>query len=141
MKWNKQKKEEQEKQISKHFKAREFSCKCNYYSCSEQNLSDDLLVVLEKIREEFGKGIKITSGCRCLQHNAQEGGKTQSKHLFTKDIAGSAADIAPFDLKDIDTLYGICYKHVEALGKAKSFIHIDMRPALANGQKTLWTYK
>lgn len=140
MKWNKLNKKEQDEAISLHFKAREFSCKCMYQICTTQNLSKDLVDKLELVRERFGKAIKITSGCRCEAHNDAEGGKTKSKHLFTDTVECIAADIAPYDLKDLDSLYTICYDVFQALGKAKTFIHVDLRPAKADGSKTLWVY-
>ena len=52
-----------------------------------QLLDDELVVLLQCIREHFGKPVYITSGYRTAAHNAAVGGSKSSQHLL-----GRAAD-------------------------------------------------
>lgn len=72
----------------KYFKPAEFQCKCG---CGANNINHDLVKILEKVREHFGKPVIINSGVRCKTHNARVGGVSNSQHL---DTYGTAADIA-----------------------------------------------
>lgn len=69
----------------KHFKKNEFTCKCG---CGMNNISIELVKVLEEIRNHFGQPCTVTSGCRCATHNKRVGGVQGSRH-----VVGKAADI------------------------------------------------
>ena len=69
----------------KHFKKNEFTCKCG---CGMNNISIELVKVLEEIRNHFGQPCIVTSGCRCATHNKRVGGVQGSRH-----VVGKAADI------------------------------------------------
>lgn len=71
----------------KYFKQSEFACKCG---CGANNIDHNLVKILEKIREHYGKPVRINSGVRCKTHNARVGGASNSQHL---DTYGKAADI------------------------------------------------
>lgn len=55
----------------------------------EQNI-EELLGVLDGLREHYGKPIKITSGYRCAELNKLVGGSPTSAHVI-----GYAADLQP----------------------------------------------
>lgn len=69
----------------KHFKKNEFTCKCG---CGMNNISIELVKVLEEIRNHFGQPCTVTSGCRCATHNKRVGGVQGSRH-----VSGKASDI------------------------------------------------
>ena len=72
------------KRLSPAFKVREFRCRDG----SDVVMIDQTLVVLlQAIREHFGKAVTITSGYRTAAHNAAVGGSKSSQHLL-----GRAAD-------------------------------------------------
>lgn len=72
------------KQLSPGFKVREFRCRDG----SDAIIIDQTLVVLlQAIREHFGRAVVITSGYRTAAHNAAVGGSKSSQHLL-----GRAAD-------------------------------------------------
>ena len=71
------------RQLSPSFKVREFACK----GSDVVLLDDELVVLLQCIREHFGKPVHITSGYRTAAHNAAVGGSKSSQHLL-----GRAAD-------------------------------------------------
>ena len=72
------------KQLSPAFRVREFRCRDG----TDTVLIDEgLVVLLQCIREHFGKPVHITSGYRTAEHNAAVGGSKSSQHLL-----GRAAD-------------------------------------------------
>lgn len=71
------------RQLSPSFKVREFACK----GSDVVLLDEELVVLLQCIREHFGKPVHITSGYRTAAHNAAVGGSKSSQHLL-----GRAAD-------------------------------------------------
>ena len=72
------------KQLSPAFRVREFRCRDG----TDTILIDEgLVVVLQCIREHFGKPVTITSGYRTASHNTRVGGSKSSQHLL-----GRAAD-------------------------------------------------
>ena len=73
----------------RNFDLTEFRCQCGGTHCTGYPvvLDKDLLINLQKVRDEFGATV-ITSGMRCIQHNKAVGGASGSRH--TK---GKAADI------------------------------------------------
>lgn len=65
------------------FQVKEFACRAS----DTILIDDELVVVLQCIREHFGKPVTITSGYRTASHNAKVGGSRSSQH-----IQGRAAD-------------------------------------------------
>ena len=70
----------------KHFKRSEFACKCGGKYCNgfpvEPNKT--LLAAADKVREHFGVPVRVSSGVRCNQHNANVGGVANSRHKSGK---------------------------------------------------------
>lgn len=112
--------------LSRNFSRHEFECKCG---CGEAEVSPRLIEQLQKLRDYIGEPIRITSGRRCVAHNAAVGGAKNSQHLL-----GAAADLVvsqwPADwlLKLIRVLVragvlqlGYAYKITD------SAIHFDVR--------------
>ena len=65
------------RQLSPSFRVREFACK----GSDVVLIDDELVVLLQCIREHFGKPVHITSGYRTTEHNAAVGGSKSSQHL------------------------------------------------------------
>jgi N-acetylmuramoyl-L-alanine amidase len=73
------------KKLSQNFTVREFACKDG----SDKVLIDDNLVnLLQRIRNHYGKPVNINSAYRTTSHNKRVGGASNSQHLY-----GTAADI------------------------------------------------
>ena len=73
------------KQLSPAFRVREFRCRDGTDAVL---IDDELVVILQCIREHFGKPVHITSGYRTAAHNTAVGGSKSSQHLL-----GRAADL------------------------------------------------
>ena len=55
--------------LSKNFTRKDFKCPCG---CSRQMVDSELVEKLQAIRDKLGKAIKVTSGYRCITHNASK---------------------------------------------------------------------
>ena len=74
-----------DKQLSTHFKVREFACRDG---ADAVLVAPRLVMVLESIRTHFNAPVTISSGYRTPQYNDQVGGVAHSQHCY-----GMAADI------------------------------------------------
>ena len=72
--------------LTKNFSLYEFECPCG---CTAQMIDRELVEKMQILRDKLGKKVKVTSGYRCVKHNASKdvGGSKQSRHLY-----GIAAD-------------------------------------------------
>ena len=61
--------------VTKNFSGSEFACQCG---CGADQVTDELAIKLQLLRDLLGKPIKITSGVRCLGHNIHIGGSKNS---------------------------------------------------------------
>ena len=123
------------KSLSPAFKVREFRCRDG----SDAIMIDQTLVVLlQCIREHFGKPITITSGYRTAAHNKSVGGARSSQHLL-----GRAADIQVADTtveavaayaESLMPDWGGVGRYPVKAGRAKGWVHVDTRP-----NKSRWT--
>ena len=64
-----------------YFSKKETSCQCGCGMDMQQDMKD----VLNKVREGVGSPLYLSSGARCVQHNAAIGGARSSAH--TKGLA------------------------------------------------------
>ena len=107
--------------ISDNFKVSEFACKDG---SDEIKIDTDLVVILQKIRDHFGKSVNINSGYRTPAHDKAVGGSGSGYH--TK---GQAADIV---VTGVDSLTVGLYA-AELLGTkggieiGDNYCHIDTR--------------
>ena len=74
------------KQLSAHFKVREFACGDGSDAVL---VAPRLVMVLETIRAHFGSAVTINSGYRTPQYNEKVDGAEHSQHCY-----GTAADIS-----------------------------------------------
>ena len=76
--------------LTKNFTRDEFECQCK--KCDAQMIDLELVDKLQSIRDVLGVKLKVTSGYRCITHNAKVHGSSHSKHLY-----GFAADWPTLD--------------------------------------------
>ena len=108
----------------KYFKDDEFKCKCG---CGF-DITDELKRKLNIMRESAGVPFVITSGARCVKHNAAVGGKADSAHT-----RGLAVDIKYQSSHAAYAMEKVFYANgIKRIGRnhAKKFIHIDIDEAL-----------
>ena len=119
--------------ITKNFTRNEFQCSCG---CSAQMVDEMLVQKLQTIRTVYDVPLKITSGYRCVKHNAAVGGAKSSKHLYgiaadVKDPTGKLNPVALAILAS-NAFGGV---GVYWYGTA-AFVHVDVRKTKAQTEKS-----
>lgn len=120
-----------EKAVSKNFRVKEFRCKDG----SDPIFVDsDLVDLLQKIRDHFGKPVNINSAFRTASHNAKQ--KKASK--YSQHLYGKAADIWISGVS-VDTLAAYAETLLPNRGGigryyTDKFVHVDVREV-----KSRWT--
>lgn len=116
-------------QLSEHFNAKEFQCKCG--KPHSFFVSEELIANLEILRSTLNcRNIHVSSGYRCHDHDIAVGGSGSGKH--TK---GLAADVICYDQegKAISSKWVSCkaqdigFKGIANITKAYTSTHLDMR--------------
>ena len=107
--------------LSDNFKVKEFACKDG---SDVIFISPELVEILQKIRNHFGKAVHINSGYRTPAYNKKVGGATYSQHLY-----GTAADIRinGVEPKDIADYAETLLLNTGGIGRYKNFVHVDVR--------------
>ena len=113
------------KNLSKNFKVKEFACTDG---SDPIFIDSDLVTVLQKIREHFGKSVKITSAYRTPAKNKACGGTTYSQHLYGKAADIKISGVSPAKVAAYaETLL----KNKGGIGTYATFTHVDVRAAKA----------
>lgn len=120
-------------QLTPNFKLSEFACKDG--TPVPLHLIDNVRLVateLQKVRDYYGKPIRINSGYRTKSWNESVGGKPSSLHLL-----GMAADVKPLWNISIDEFYKKVKEitNFNGYGLSLNWIHLDTRK-----DYTVWTY-
>lgn len=107
--------------LSANFKVKEFACKDG---SDPVFVSPELVEVLQKIRDHFGKPVNINSAYRTPTHNKKEGGATYSQHLY-----GASADIEVTGVspKEVAAYAETLLSGMGGIGIYSNFTHIDVR--------------
>ena len=78
-----------------HFSEEEFTCRCG---CGTHNVDEAFLRHLERARVIAERPFRVVSGCRCEEHNKDEGGVDSSAHVASNELGKEkechAVDIA-----------------------------------------------
>ena len=106
---------------SRYFSDKELLCHCG---CGFRP-TESLVRKLDLLREACGRPLTLTSVARCLAQNTSQGGEEHSYHM-----SGLAADVSCLSSAE---RYQIVREAMKlgfvGLGIAKTFVHIDLRPA------------
>ena len=123
------------KQLSPAFKVREFRCRDGSDAVM---IDESLVVLLQCIREHFGKPVTITSGYRTAAHNTAVGGAKSSQHLLGKaadiQVADTTVEAVAAYAESLLPGWGGVGRYPVKAGRTKGWVHVDTRP-----NKSRWT--
>lgn len=70
------------------FSREEFKCKCGGRYCNgyPAEMQEAVVRIADNARKHFGARATVISGLRCRQHNANEGGVSNSQHMYGEAI-------------------------------------------------------
>src|SRR5690625_1177945 len=126
-------------QLTKNFHRKEFDCKDGTKVPIEfKNNLIRLAVNLQKLRDDLGSPLVISSGYRTPKYNKRVGGATLSQHLTASAGDLSQSKETPLELyKRIEKLIKEGKMHNGGLGLYNTFVHYDIRqkPARWNNSK------
>ena len=113
------------KKLSANFKVKEFACTDG----SDPIFIDTELVnILQKIRNHFGKSVTITSAYRTPTKNKAVGGETYSQHLYGKASDIKVKGVAP---KTVAAYAEKLLPQKGGIGIYSTFVHVDVRTTKA----------
>lgn len=104
--------------LTKNFSIQEMVCKCG---CRSRGMDLYFMNMLQRLRNLYGKPMKITSGFRCELWNAKVGGVDGSMHTL-----GLAADVScnnSIDRADLVRFALEC--NFKTIIVAKNYVHLD----------------
>ena len=123
------------KKLSPAFTVREFRCRDGTDTIM---VDEALTVLLQALREHFGKPITITSGYRTAAHNTAVGGSKSSQHLLGRAADIQVADTDPLAVaayaESLMPTWGGVGRYPVKAGRAKGWVHVDTR-----ANKSRWT--
>ena len=116
------------RRLAPDFQVRELRCRDGTDTVM---VDEALTVVLQCIREHFGKAVTITSGYRTAAHNTKVGGAKSSQHLLGRaaDIrvqGVSVEDVAAYAESLMPDWGGVGRYPIKA-GRATGWVHVDTR--------------
>lgn len=120
-----------------HFGPQEFACRC----CGISAMDHNFILLLDKIRRDFGRAIRISSGYRCPAYNQ----RVSSTGAHGPHTTGLAADLAvsghdAFAIVNLAVMYGATGIGVSQKGNhATRFIHLDVLP-IGDKRPWVWSY-
>lgn len=80
--------------ISRYFLWSELVAEADMYALGDREILAlrNLAALLDRVRENYGKAVRVNSGYRTPAHNAEVDGASSSQHMY-----GEAADIEPLN--------------------------------------------
>ena len=122
-----------------NFTEAEFACHGDNCCGGKADMDPAFVSIIQQLRDSIGRGIAISSGYRCPEHN----NRVSSTGLTGPHTTGKAADLlvskgTAFIIVKTALLWGIKGLGVSQKGDvSKRFIHLDM---VDRDPPTIWSY-
>lgn len=115
--------------LSKNFILSEFACADG---SKEIAVDHELVQLLQKLRDQLGKPVVVSSGFRTVTYNKKCGGISNSHHL-----TGKAADIKVAGMTPLAVAQAADKIGFKGIGVYPTFTHVDVAGSVA-GAKIYW---
>lgn len=117
----------------RHFQPAEFDSP-DAPGSGRQAMRLEFVLLLDRVRASCGFPFVVTSGYRTAEHNARVGGVAGSAHRN-----GYAADIRCLEAGTRQAIIQRALEHgIHRIGIGKTFVHLDIDPALP--PRVIWLY-
>jgi len=110
-------------------------CTCNTTNCDKRSISQEHLNRIQKVRDILGYGLIVTSGGRCPYHPEEIHRTKPADHQ-----KGLGCDIAVNGTTRGNVVHAGILTGCNAIGIAKTFVHLGYRSELPEGHITMWVY-
>ncbi|WP_312614293.1 D-Ala-D-Ala carboxypeptidase family metallohydrolase [Oscillibacter sp.] len=107
--------------LSANFTVAEFAC---HDGSDTVLISEELVALLQKIRDRFGKPVTINSAYRTAAWNTKQGGAPKSQHLLGKAADITIAGVSPLTIAQYAEFL---QPGAGGIGVYKTFTHVDVR--------------
>lgn len=115
-----------------------FACGCG---CGLHKFDPRMHALLNRARKQYGRPMVLTSGCRCPEWNAHEGGRPDSAHMVLGDGWCHAADIRCVSNADRWELVEVFRQlGITRMGFGKTFLHVDNATGVKHPPSRYWLY-
>lgn len=110
-------------------------CTCGHPDCDKRSVSQEHLNRIQKTRDNVGHGLNVTSGGRCRHHPDERRRTKPADHqnMVGCDVACDGSTRGNIVKAGIDA-------GCNAIGVAKTFVHLGYREDLPKGHLTMWVY-
>ena len=129
--------------ITKNFSSAEMMCSCG---CGEDSMDEDFMSILQNIREDMNRPLRISSGVRCAKRNSEVSSTGSTGPHVPRKNGTAASDILiagadALRLIDIARKHGVSGVGISQRGThSKRFIHLDTISDSHHPRPTMWSY-
>ncbi len=110
-------------------------CTCGHELCDQRSISQQHLTRIQTVRLIVDHPLRLTSGGRCPHHPDEIHRVTPADHQNCNGGDVSVNGATRGNVVDAGIKAGC-----NALGIAKTFVHLGFRPELPLGHITMWVY-
>ena len=110
-------------------------CTCGHPQCDERSVKQNHLDRCQKVRNIVFHPLTVTSGGRCPYHPNERHRTTPGDHQ-----KGYGLDVAVTGATRGNVVNAAIEAGCNAIGVAKTFVHLGYRPELPIGHITMWVY-
>ena len=114
--------------LTKNFSSAEMMCSCG---CGEDSMDPDFMTILQNIRDDMNRPLRVSSAVRCAKHNSRVSSTGKDGPHVPRKNGTAASDIViagadALRLIDIARKHGVSGVGISQRGThSKRFIHLD----------------
>ena len=129
--------------LTKNFSSAEMMCSCG---CGEDSMDPDFMTILQNIRDDMNRPLRVSSAVRCAKHNSRVSSTGKDGPHVPRKNGTDASDIViagadALRLIDIARKHGISGVGISQRGThSKRFIHLDTISDSHHPRPTMWSY-